>query len=305
MRVIEQAEMARFTSFRAGGTARRLVTAENTEELKNVLDELARKGEPHVFLGNGTNTIFADGCYEGTVVTLGEAFGEIEVTEAPEGQAAGEAGACGTVRAGAAALLSRVARAAAAKGLGGFEFAAGIPGSIGGAVFMNAGAYGGEIKDVLVSVTALVPEDGAYVLKEIPAGELELGYRTSRLQRTGEIVVSAELALPAADRADIEAKMAELAKKRSDKQPLEFPSAGSFFKRPEGDFAGRLIEEAGCKGLAVGGAQISEKHAGFMINRGGATAQDIIDLMHLVQNTVFDKSGRKLEPEVRIIGYQG
>ena len=122
---------------------------------------------------------------------------------------------------------------------------------------------------------------------------------------SGEIVVSAELALPAADRADIEAKMAELAKKRSDKQPLEFPSAGSFFKRPEGDFAGRLIEEAGCKGLAVGGAQISEKHAGFMINRGGATAQDIIDLMHLVQNTVFDKSGRKLEPEVRIIGYQG
>ena len=168
---------------------------------------------------------------------------------------------------------------------------------------MNAGAYGGEIVDVLESVELLSPNsDGKWELKTVPAEELELTYRHSRLQETKELVVSATLKLPRGDKAEIEEKLAELTKKRTSKQPLEFPSAGSFFKRPDGYFAAKLIEDAGLKGVSVGGAQISSKHCGFMINTGGARADDIVDLMHLVQNTVFDKFGVKLEPEVRIIG---
>ena len=298
MRVIEQAEMARFTSFRAGGTARRLVTAENTEELKNVLDELARKGEPHVFLGNGTNTIFADGCYEGTVVTLGEAFGEIEVTEAPEGQAAGEAGACGTVRAGAAALLSRVARAAAAKGLGGFEFAAGIPGSIGGAVFMNAGAYGGEISRVAESARILFGDR----IEEVPAEKLRFGYRYSALQENGGIVLSVIFSLVPGKKEESFRLIRDLDARRREKQPLDRGSAGSFFKRPKDGFAGALIEQAGLKGVSVGGAQVSPKHAGFIVNNGNATCEDVLKLKDLVIRAVREKSGVELETEVRLAG---
>ena len=238
--------------------------------------------------------MFLDGVYDGTVVTLGKGFDDVEIID--DGDEV-------RLKCMAAALLSKIARKALAESLAGFEFASGIPGSIGGAVFMNAGAYGGEMIDVLESVELLSPNaDGKWELKTVPADNLGLSYRHSRLQETKQIVVSATLRLLRGNKAEIEEKLVELTKKRTSKQPLEFPSAGSFFKRPEGYFAAKLIEDAGLKGLSVGGAQVSSKHCGFVINTGNATTDDIVDLMHLVQNTVFDKFGVKLEPEVRIIG---
>ena len=194
--------------------------------------------------------------------------------------------------------MIHVARTALEASLTGFESLSGIPGSVGGAVFMNAGAYGSEMRDVVESVTLVSPES----IRVAKLDELELGYRHSKLQETGEIIVSVTFKLCKGNYDEIEAKMKDVGNKRVSKQPLQYPSAGSFFKRPEGYFAGKLIEDAGLKGLSVGGAQISEMHAGFMINKGGATATDIIELMHLVQNTVYDKFKVKLEPEVRILG---
>ena len=309
--------MSKYTSFKAGGTARKLIVVESPEELLGLLSELRERGDSYVFLGNGTNTLFLDGEYEGTVIKAGEGFERIEV--APLGF--GDAGAAGdsddvmefeggvdtasefsTIVAGSAALLSKLARTAAAESLTGLEFAAGIPGSVGGGVFMNAGAYDGEIKNVLVSVTVITEEDGELVIKDVAADELELGYRHSKIMETGDIVLDATFVLPKGDKEEIEAKMKDFAERRSSKQPLEYPSAGSFFKRPEGDFAGRLIEQAGLKGFTVGGAQVSEKHCGFVINTGDATASDIVNLMHAVQDKVCEEFGVKLEPEVRFIG---
>ena len=289
--------MIKYTSFRAGGQARRFCVPENAAELAELLNQLTAAGEPYLLLGNGTNTLFTDGVYEGTVIQIGEAFGEIRLTERTESG--------GRLLCGAGALLSRAAKEAARSGLTGMEFAAGIPGSIGGAVFMNAGAYGGEMKDILDRVLLLMPPDAEnprWHEETVPASVLDLSYRHSALQESGAIVLQAEFCLPSGDPEEINARMAELAKKRSEKQPLEYPSAGSFFKRPPGYFAGKLIEDAGLAGLTVGGAQVSAKHCGFVINRGGATGTDILELMHLVQNTVYDRFGVHLEPEVRIIG---
>ena len=294
MNIIDNAPMSKYTSFRCGGRAKRLVICDSVYELEQVMNEIAESKEEYLFLGNGSNTLFLDGVYDGTVVTIGKGFDEIEVID--DGDEV-------RLKCMAAGLLSKIAKKALEESLSGFEFASGIPGSIGGAVFMNAGAYGGEIVDVLESVELLSPNaDGKWELKTVPADNLELSYRHSRLQETKEIVVSATLRLPRGNKAEIEDRQAELTKKRTSKQPLEFPSAGSFFKRPEGYFAAKLIEDAGLKGLSVGGAQVSSKHCGFVINTGNATTEDIVDLMHLVQNTVFDKFGVKLEPEVRIIG---
>ena len=294
MNIIDNAPMSKYTSFRCGGHAKRLVICDSVSELEQVMNEIAESKEEYLFLGNGSNTLFLDGIYDGTVVTIGKGFDEIEVID--DGDEV-------RLKCMAAALLSKIAKKALEESLSGFEFASGIPGSIGGAVFMNAGAYGGEMIDVLESVELLSPNaDGKWELKTVPADNLELSYRHSRLQETKEIVVSATLRLPRGNKAEIEDKLAELTKKRTSKQPLEFPSAGSFFKRPEGYFAAKLIEDAGLKGLSVGGAQVSSKHCGFVINTGNATTDDIVDLMHLIQNTVFDKLGVKLEPEVRIIG---
>ena len=294
MNIIDNAPMSKYTSFRCGGHAKRLVICDSVSELEQVMNEIAESKEEYLFLGNGSNTLFLDGIYDGTVVTIGKGFDEIEVID--DGDEV-------RLKCMAAALLSKIAKKALEESLSGFEFASGIPGSIGGAVFMNAGAYGGEMIDVLESVELLSPNaDGKWELKTVPADNLELSYRHSRLQETKEIVVSATLRLPRGNKAEIEDKLAELTKKRTSKQPLEFPSAGSFFKRPEGYFAAKLIEDAGLKGLSVGGAQVSSKHCGFVINTGNATTEDIVDLMHLVQNTVFDKFGVRLEPEVRIIG---
>ena len=286
--VICDAPMKEYTSFKAGGNAAVLVTVETVEQLQQVLADVAEAGVPSMLLGNGSNTLFKDSGYAGTVIKLGESFGFCELEED------------GRVRAGASILMSVLAKYLLRNSLAGFEFASGIPGSLGGAVFMNAGAYGGELKDILVSAKA-VSRDGKEV-REFTAEELELSYRHSALEDNGYIVVNAVLQLQPGDAEEIQGKMRELMEKRNSKQPVQYPSAGSTFKRPEGYFAGKLIEDAGLKGVAVGGAQVSVLHSGFVINTGGATATDILDLIRLVQNTVYDKFGVKLEPEVRIIG---
>lgn len=283
-------EMKDYTSFKAGGKAAEMVIVESVEELREILAEIDQAKRPYLMLGNGSNTLIKDSGFFGTVVKLGESFHQVKI----HGES-GEKLVCGC-----GALMSSVAKAALAESLTGFEFASGIPGSIGGAVFMNAGAYGGEMKDIVESVN-LVSRDGK-VLRTVSGEEMDFSYRHSILQETGEVAVSVVLRLSKGDAAKISETMRDLTKRRNEKQPVQYPSAGSFFKRPEGFFAGKLIQDAGLKGLSVGGAQVSELHSGFIINKGGATATDIIDLMHLVQNTVFDKFGVKLEPEVRIIG---
>ena len=290
MTIIEHADMSKYTSFKTGGTAEKLVIVETPEELVELLTELKSQGGKYLFLGNGSNTIFLDGEYKGTVIKAGSQFENIEVTPNY------------AITAGSAALLSKVARTAAAESLTGLEFAAGIPGSVGGGVFMNAGAYDGEIKNVLHLVRLITEKNGELIIKNVAAEDLDLGYRHSKLMETGDIILSATFVLQKGDRKAIDAKMKDFAERRSSKQPLEYPSAGSFFKRPEGDFAGRLIEASGLAGRSVGGAQVSEKHCGFIINTGDATATDIVNLMHIVQDEVFEKFGVRLEPEVRLIG---
>ena len=290
---IENADMREYTSFKAGGKADLLLIPDTTEELSEALKEAKDIREKTdgksgiMILGNGSDTLVKDGGYRGTVIKLGGGFSEITVSG-------------NVLTAGSAALLSQASKVAAQNSLSGLECESGIPGSIGGAVFMNAGAYGGEIKDVIKSVTAVSRETGE--IKEMTKDELGLSYRHSVFTETGDIITEAVFELEPADREAIEEKMKDLAEKRNSKQPLQYPSAGSFFKRPEGFFAGKLIQDAGLKGLSVGGAQVSEKHSGFIINTGNATATDIISLMHLVQNTVYDKFGVMLEPEVRIVG---
>lgn len=287
MKRISNADMSKYTSFRAGGCADELIIVDTPEELLDVLKELSEKKDEYIMLGNGSNTLFKDSGYHGTVVKLGESFDEVRVHE-------------NKVLAGGGALLSVVARAALNAGLTGFEFASGIPGSTGGAIFMNAGAYGGEMKDIVDNVT-LAKRDGSGLVT-VKGSDMDFSYRHSILEETGDIVVAVAFSLSKGDKQDIQATMAELTQKRNEKQPVQYPSAGSFFKRPEGHFAGKLIQDAGLKGVTVGGAQVSQLHSGFVINVGGATASDIIDLMHLVQNTVYDRFGVMLEPEVRIIG---
>ena len=284
MKKLNNVDMSSYTSFKTGGQVRRLVIVDQVEELQEVLSEA--KGE-YLLLGNGTNTLFAAPEYDGLVIKLGEGFDYLEY----EGD--------GLIRVGGATLLSRLSKFAASHDLTGLEFAGGIPGSVGGAVFMNAGAYEGEMKDVLESV--LVSLSDATEVKEIKAEDLELSYRHSCLMDKGGIVLEARFRLQPGDHDEILAKMKDFSERRTSKQPLEYPSAGSFFKRPTGSFAGKLIEDAGLKGFTVGGAQISEKHAGFVINKGGATPEDILTLMKEVQSKVKEESGVDLEPEVRII----
>ncbi|MEE0773121.1 MAG: UDP-N-acetylmuramate dehydrogenase [Anaerovoracaceae bacterium] len=285
--ILSDVPMVRHTSFRAGGRADIMVVPRSVEELREILGVLAQGEYPYMILGNGSNVLVRDGGYRGTIVKIGDAFNKIK--------AEGERLICG-----AGALLSTAARAAAEESLAGMEFASGIPGSIGGAVFMNAGAYGGEMKNIIERVR-LISEDGSED-RFVTAEELMMGYRHTALHESGEIVVEAVLKLEKGDMDSIKSRMSELTAQRNSKQPVSFPSAGSFFKRPEGYFAGKLIQDAGLKGLSVGGAQVSQLHSGFIINRENATATDILQLMEIVQQTVMDKFGVMLEPEVRIIG---
>ena len=272
LKIIENCPMSSYTTFRCGGPADRLVVVNDRSELKRAL-ELPRP----MIIGNGSNLLFSDAGYRGTVIKFGPGLSKITVRGL-------------RVKAGAGAFIAAAAKAACAAGLTGMEFATGIPGSVGGAVFMNAGAYDGSIADVIHNV------------KSIPQlEEYGLAYRHSNFMEEGAIILEAEFALKRGNKEEIDAKVADFTQRRTTKQPLSYPSAGSFFKRPEGYFAGKLIQDAGLKGRTVGGAQVSELHAGFIINRGGATTSDILELMHIVQTEVFDKFGVMLEPEVRII----
>lgn len=282
----EKEPMSRHTTFRAGGPADYFAEPQDAGQLAGVICICREAGLPYAVIGNGSNLLVGDLGYRGVVISIGKAFGEITV----EGK---------RICAGAGALLASVARNALAAELAGFEFAAGIPGSVGGAVVMNAGAYGSEMKDVMTSATVLT-QDGKVV--KIPADELELGYRTSCIPKKGYVVLGAEFALEKGDPAKIRERMDELAGKRREKQPLEYPSAGSTFKRPEGDFAGRLIEAAGLRGFRVGDAQVSEKHCGFVINRGEASSADLLSLCRQVQKKVRENSGVQLELEVKLLG---
>jgi UDP-N-acetylmuramate dehydrogenase len=284
---LTQADMQEYTSFKAGGKADLLVIPSSEDELKIILMRLDRVKTPFIVMGKGTNLLIRDGGYRGVIIRFEEAFSDIKV----EGT---------TLTAGAGASLSAVAKTAMEYSLTGMEFASGIPGSLGGGAFMNAGAYDGEMKDVVRDVRVL-SHDGQQT-RDVSNEKMEYGYRLSSLMATREIVLASTLKLVNGDREEIAAKMKEFNDRRNLKQPMELPSAGSFFKRPEGYYAGKLIQDAGLKGLTVGGAQVSPKHSGFIVNMGGATASDIITLMHMVQATVLDQFGVKIEPEVRIIG---
>jgi UDP-N-acetylmuramate dehydrogenase len=287
LEVRREEPMDKHTTFRIGGPAE-YYASPSAREAAVLLRTAQECGVPVTVIGNGSNLLVADEGIRGLVVEIGAGMNEIHVEEAD-----------GRIIAGAGALLSRVANAAADAGLGGMEFAAGIPGSIGGAVTMNAGAYGGEMKDILKSATVLTREGE---MRTLSLEELDLSYRHSCIPAEHYIVLEAAIALPTREPEEIRAQMAELRQKRIEKQPLEFPSAGSTFKRPEGYFAGKLIMDAGLRGYAVGGAQVSEKHCGFVINRGGATAADVRQLMRDVQDRVEEKFGVRLEPEVKMLG---
>lgn len=289
-RLLENEPMSSHISFRVGGPADYLVQAADEKAVADVLSFCRKEQIPCYVLGNGTNVLVKDEGYRGVILQIGQNMSDISVRREEDGSA--------VICAQAGALLSAIAHRALEEGLAGMEFAAGIPGSLGGAVVMNAGAYGGEMKDILTSVRLLMP-DGEIVTKS--PEELRLGYRYSLVPKLSATVLSAEIRLAAGDREEIRAKMDDLAKQRRDKQPLEYPSAGSTFKRPVGHFAGKLIQDAGLRGYTVGGAQVSEKHCGFVINRGGATASDVLRLMEDVQRLVEKTSGVLLEPEVRIL----
>lgn len=272
---------ASLSTMKAGGKVKRLCRPADTAAFIAAVSEAK---EPYIVLGNGSNVVFSSAGYDGTVI-LTTALTELTGTE--------NGFICG-----AGLSLSAAAMRAAERGLCGMEFAYGIPGTVGGAVYMNAGAYGGEIKDVLKSVTCTDKNGKIYVLSR---EEAALSYRHSVFMERSLYILSAEFAMEKGDPDEIRTKMAENMARRRDKQPLEYPSCGSTFKRPEGYFAGALIEQCGLKGASVGGAQVSEKHAGFVINRGGATGDDVIALIHHVKQTVFEQTGVLLETEVKII----
>ena len=275
--------MSRHTTFRVGGPARRMAFPGTEEELLALL-ELAEPF-PREVIGNGSNILAADAGVDRLLINTSRMAGAVPL---------GETG----LRALAGTLLSRLALEAARLQLAGLAFAHGIPGTLGGAVYMNAGAYGGEMRQVVSSVKAW--RDGALV--RLDGDQLGFGYRTSTFEREGGVVISADFALEAGDGEQILRQMEDLARRRRSRQPLEYPSAGSTFKRPEGHFAGALIEQCGLKGYAVGGAQVSEKHAGFVINRGGATCADVLAVIRHVQRTVERETGVRLEPEIRLMG---
>ena len=299
--------LASHTSFNIGGPADIFVIVENEDELSNVIAFAKEENTDFFLLGNGSNVLASDAGFRGIVIKLGGDFLEAIV----EGD---------IIKAGAGVTLTKLANAAMNASLTGLEFASGIPGTLGGALFMNAGAYGGEMKQIVTKVKVLSFEndgkdepdnihtahntdrEGYGTIIEFSGEEMQFGYRHSILKEKSYIALSCEMKLESGDKESIVSYMRELALKRKEKQPLEYPSAGSTFKRPEGYFAGKLIEDAGLGGYTVGGAQVSEKHKGFVINKGGATAKDVRDLIEYVIKTVEEKDGVTLEPEVLFLG---
>jgi len=285
-RVLFDEPMSSHTTFRIGGPAEVFAMPENYEQIGAVLTLCDQEQLPYFVLGNGSNLLVSDSGYRGVIIQMDRNMEEIRL----EGN---EIHAC------AGALLSSIAVAARNASLTGFEFAGGIPGTLGGAVVMNAGAYGGELKDVLKEAVVMDREGKIFT---IPVEKLEMGYRTSVIKTAGYLVLEAVIALEKGDPEKIRATMKDLSDRRTEKQPLDCPSAGSTFKRPEGYFAGKLIMDSGLRGYRIGGAQVSEKHCGFVINAGGATAKDVRALMDHVISTVQEKYGVTLEPEVKFLG---
>ena len=278
--------MSKHTSFRIGGPADLFVTPDDIDELRDVIAACRAAGVPHFVLGCGSDLLVADEGYRGVIVSCTKGLVNVAID--------GETMACQ-----AGVPLREASEMACELGLSGREFACGIPGSVGGACFMNAGAYGGCVADVLESVRCLMP-DGTQ--QSLPVEELALGYRASRVRDEGLVVLSATFRLHEGDQDDIRARMDDFTQRRRKKQPLELPSAGSTFKRPEGHFAGKLISDAGLKGYAHGGAGVSTKHAGFVVNNGGATAADVHAVIRHVQDEVERQFGVRLEPELRFLG---
>ena len=284
--VLADEQMSGHTTFRIGGPADYFVTPSGTDEIAEIVRLCRDEDVPYYVIGNGSNLLVGDKGYRGVIIQIYKNMNRIDV----QGR---------EIHVQAGALLSRTAAAACEAGLTGMEFASGIPGTLGGAVRMNAGAYGGEMKQILKNATVLIP---AGEIRTLAADEMKLGYRTSIVSKMDYIVLEAVLVLTPGSREEIRARMEELKEKRVEKQPLEYGSAGSTFKRPEGYFAGKLIEDAGLRGFRVGNAQVSEKHCGFVINRGGATAREVAELMETVARRVEENSGVRLEPEVKKIG---
>lgn len=278
--------MKKHTSFRVGGPTKVFLTIHSEEVLAKIMMELKERNLPYFVLGNGSNLLVSDKGYNGVMIYLGEEFASIEVKG-------------NKIKAGAAAFLGKVARKALEAELTGLEFAAGIPGSLGGGAVMNAGAYGGELSQVVTRVRAMDKMGNIVMLEK---EKLAMGYRTSIFKTKPFVILEVEMELKKGNPTEILGKMDEYTKARIEKQPLEYPSAGSTFKRPEGYFAGKLIMDAGLKGFAVGDAQVSEKHCGFVINRGNATATEICTLMNEVAKRVKEQFGVELEPEVILLG---
>ncbi len=284
--VRRQEPMSLHTTFRIGGPADLFVTPGSIQAVADSIRICKETQTPYAVIGNGSNLLVSDTGYRGVIIQIGRNLNQVSVN--------GE-----EIRAQAGAMLSVIAKTALSESLTGFEFASGIPGTLGGAAVMNAGAYGGEMKDVLTEVTVLTREGE---IRTVPAEKLEMGYRTSLAAKNGWIILEAVMKFQKGDAEAIRGRMEELKIQRVTKQPLDLPSAGSTFKRPEGYFAGKLIMDAGLRGFTVGGAQISEKHCGFVVNKGGATAEDVRNLICAVQKKVQEDTGVKLEPEVKFLG---
>lgn len=284
--IVSDEPMRKHTTFRIGGNADIFVRPESKEQIAEILRLCRKQYVPYFILGNGSNLLVGDRGFRGVVINIMDNMNDIKVDG-------------GIIKAQAGAMLIKVSRAARDNSLTGLEFASGIPGTIGGAIYMNAGAYGGEMKDVVTQVTAMDAEGEIYTFG---TDELEFSYRHSVIQQRDLIVLDVTMKLAAGDQKIIDDRMSELAVARRTKQPLEYPSAGSTFKRPEGYFAGKLIMDAGLRGYRVGDAQVSEKHCGFVVNRGNATADDVIKLIDDVKAKVSEEYDVVLEPEVRMIG---
>ena len=283
--VCQNEPMSKHTTFRIGGNADFFVTPNTTESLEAVINYVKSNNIPYYVIGNGSNLLVKDSGFRGVIIQLYKKFANITVND-------------NVITAQAGALLSTVAKTALNNSLTGMECLSGIPGTIGGAVCMNAGAYGGEMKDIVVETKVI--HNGK--IETISNKASDFGYRKSKIMSENMIVVETILSLEKGNKEDIQSKMSELLTQRNSKQPVELPSAGSTFKRPEGYFAAKLIDDSGLRGYSVGKAQVSPKHCGFVVNNGGATANEVLTLMHNVSNIVEDKFGVKLEPEVRIIG---
>lgn len=298
-RILIDEPMAKHTSFKIGGKADAFIVVNTVDELSNLLKVLTEKNAEYLLVGNGSDLLVSDSGYPGIVIKLAGQFETISFEDAKDGKDGKDGKEFSRITAGAAISLARLSNYLMERGLTGFEFASGIPGTLGGAIYMNAGAYGGEIKDVVRNVALLSP-DGEKIV-ERSCEDMNFQYRNSSIQEDNYIVLSVELELPNDEKKKISDRINELRDKRNSKQPVNFPSAGSTFKRPKDGFAAALIDEAGLRGFRVGDAQVSEKHTGFVINVGAASAEDVLNVMRHVQKTVYEKNGIMLEPEVKLI----